>query len=33
MTFHEHFSPMPIPTMALVLTVVGINIALNYLKR
>jgi hypothetical protein len=30
MTFHEHFSPMPIPAFALVLTVVGIDIVPDY---
>jgi hypothetical protein len=33
MTFHEHFSPMPIPAIALVLTVVGINIVPDYPRR
>ena len=33
MTFREHFSPIPIPAVALVLTVVGINITLECSSR
>jgi Domain of unknown function (DUF6532) len=33
MTFQEHFSPIPIPAMALVLTVVGTNIMPDYTRR
>jgi hypothetical protein len=31
MTFQEHFSPIPIPALALVLTVVGVNVILTTL--
>lgn len=33
MTFQEHFSPIPIPAMALVLTVVWTNVMPDYSRR
>jgi hypothetical protein len=33
MTSQEHFSPIPIPALALVLTVVGTNIMPDYARR
>jgi hypothetical protein len=33
MTFREHFSPIPIPAVALVLTVVGIDISPGCTER
>lgn len=33
MTFQEHFSPIPISAVALVLTVVGINVMLDCIRR